>query len=294
MIKKYLGLTLICLVLLTAFTTVPPQEQKANSVSVKRFSEGYTLSINATNLPLEKLLEKLINKYPLRVITYREGIIFQPITIKFKDVPLEQGIKLLLKECGIKNYFIQYRHDEKNRAYIAALTLLGNGTKAVGKTITEGAIKTKEEKESITSFVESLSSDNEFAEKIAALKKRYEWADGETEELAGYLLGLMPEPARGPGMEALMNELDWRVPAGGNDAVDEEIFFQALENTVPSHLVPVMMDSIKQYSQCYKAGTLHETDEQPPNELYQEVMTKRLSNRNNDLKGGSSYDDEDH
>ena len=62
----------------------------------------------------------------------------------------------------------------------------------------------------------------------------------------------MPEPARGPGVEALMKELDRRIATEGNDTVDEKIFFQALEDTAPSHLAPVMMESIKHYSQGYK------------------------------------------
>ena len=285
MIKKHSVLTLICMVLLTAFTNAQTQEKRANAVSVKRSSDGYRLSINANNLPLEKLLEKLTSQFPLRVIRYGVDI-SQPVTTNFKDLPLEQGIKQLLKESGINNHCIQYTNDEKSRAPITVLTLLGNGTKTGGKTITEKTIKNSKEQESITSSAkESYYPENEFAEKITALKERYEWADEETEELAGYLLELMPEPARGPGMEALMNELDGRIKDEGNNPVDEKIFFQALENTVPSHLAPVMMDSIKQYSQRYKAGTLHETDERLSNQLYQEVMTKRLSNRNNNLKG---------
>jgi hypothetical protein len=146
-------------------------------------------------------------------------------------------------------------------------------------------------KESMPSFaMKSYSPEDEFAEKITALKERYEWADEETKELAGFLLELMPEPARDRGVEALMNELDEKIEVEGNDKVDEEIFFQALEHTVPSHLAPAMMDSIKQYSQRYKAGTRYKTDERLSNQIYQEVMTKRLSNRNNNLKGGSSYD----
>ena len=290
--KKYSVLTLICLVLLTAFTNVQKQEKRGNIISVKRSSNGYTLSIDVNNLPLEKLLEKLTSQFPLRVTTYGVDI-SQPITINFKEVPLEQGIKQLLKVSGINNHFLQYRNDEKSRANITALTLLGNSTKSDRKTITEETTEKSKERESLTlSTRESDSPENQFTEKITALKKRYEWADKETEELAGYLLELMPEPVRNPGMEVLMNELNLRIAAEGNDAVDEEIFFQALENTVPSHLAPVMMDSIKQYNQRYKTGSLLETDEQSPNELYQEVMSKRLFNRNNNLQGGGSYDNE--
>jgi len=289
MIKKYSALMPIYLVILTAFTNLQTQEKKGNLISVKRSSNGYSLSIDAHNLPLEKLLEKLTNQFPLRVITYGADI-SQPLTISFKEVPLKRGIKRLLKESGINNHFIQYRNDEKKGAPITVLTLLGNGTNPDGKTI-----KKSKNRESITSSTkESDSPEDKFAEKITAFKKRYEWADEEIEKLAGYLLELMPEPARDPGMEVLMNELDWRITAEGNNAVDEEIFFQALENTVPFHLAPVMMNTIKQYSQGYKAETLHETDEQSPNHLYQEVMSKRLPNKKSNLKGGSSNDRENH
>ena len=290
MIKKYSSLMLICLGLLTAFTNVQTQEKRANSVSVKKSSNGYRLSINANNLPLEKLLDKFTSQFPLRVITYGVDI-SQPLTINFKDLPLERGIKLLLKESGINNHFIQYQNDEKSRAHITVLTLLGNGTKTCGKTIIEEPTKKSKEQENCTSTtMKSHSPEDEFAEKITFFKKRYEWADEETGEMAEYLLELMPESVRNPGLDALMDGLDRTIAVGGKNAVDENDFFQALENTVPSYLAPVMMDSIKQYSQRYKTETLRETDKRAPNEIYRGIMRKSLSNGNNNLIGDSSYD----
>ena len=102
-------------------------------------------------------------------------------------------------------------------------------------------------------------------------------ADEETEELAGHLLELMPEPARGSGVEELMKALDRKIATEANDTVDEKIFFQALEDTAPSHLAPVMMDSIKHYAQGYREGATHEKLEQSPNQLYQEVMSQKSS-----------------
>jgi GTPase Era involved in 16S rRNA processing len=96
----------------------------------------------------------------------------------------------------------------------------------------------------------------------------------------------MPEPARGQGVKALMKELDRRIAAEGNNTVDEMIFFQALEGTAPSHLAPVMMESIKHYTRGYKEGA---TYEQSPNELYQEVMREK-SLQGDILKGGNYYD----
>ena len=295
MVKILISLALIHIVLYSVFTNLHAHETKTHPVSVIRSPDGYTLSIKAINVPLGKLLEELIKQCPMRVITYEEAIVSQPITINFKDVPLEQGIKRLLKISGIKNYLIQYRNDEENRSLIAQLTLLCNGNKAGETEITMNSIKRGKEKDDITPLTtETLSSEDEFAEKVAAVKERYEWFDEETKELAGYLLELMPEPARGPGMEKLMQELDRKIADEGNHTVDETIFFQALEETAPSHLAPVMMRSVKHYRQRYKTGDTHEIYEESPNEFYQEFMSKRVSKRDRNQKGGSNYGHENH
>ena len=279
MIQKLVCLKIICMLIYTVPTNVHAQEKRAHPVSAKETPDGYTLSINSDNFPLETLLKELTNQCQLRVITYEEAMVSQPITISFKDMPLEQGIKRLLKASGINNYFIQYRNDQKGRSRMAILTLLGKGTKAGGVAITDDFIRRDKEKEVITPLTEPLSPEDKFTEKAASLKERYEWADEGTEALAGYLLEIMPEAARGPGMEALMKALDRRIVIEGNDIVDEIIFFQALEDTAPSHLVPAMMESIKHYSQQYKTGTTNETFEQSPNDLYQEIMNKRHSKK---------------
>ena len=277
MIQKLFCLKIICILLSTTFSIAHAQNERAHSVSAKITSEGNTLSINSYNLPLGRLLQALSEQCQLRVITYEEAMASQPVTISFKDVPLDQGIKRLLKAAGINNYFIQYRNDEKNRSSMAALTLLGKGTKESGAAIIEDFIKRDKEKEGIKPLTGPLFPEDAFAEKVTALKERYEWADEETEDLAGHLLELMPDPARETGVEALMKELDRKIITEGNDTVDENIFFQALEDTAPSHLAPVMMDSIKRYSQQYKAGTTDKTFEQSPDELSQEVMSKSSS-----------------
>jgi hypothetical protein len=277
MIQKLFCLKIICILLSATITTTHAQNEPAHSVSAKITPEGYTLSINSHNLPLGRLLQALSEQCQLRVITHEEAMTSQPVTISFKDVPLDQGIKRLLKAAGINNYFIQYRNDEKNRSSMAAVTLLGKGTKESGAAILEDFTKRDKEKEGIRPLTGPLSPEDEFAEKVTALKERYEWADEETKELAGHLLELMPQPARGSGVEELMKALDRKIATEVNDTVDEKIFFQALEDTAPSHLAPVMMDSIKHYTQGFREGATYEKLEQSPNELYQEVMSKKSS-----------------
>jgi len=76
--------------------------------------------------------------------------------------------------------------------------------------------------------------------------------------------------------------------------VDEEIFFQALENTVPAHLAPIMMDAIEPYSRHFKTGLSLRTDKHSPNQLYRDVMSKRLCNSNNNLTGDNRSYYENH
>ena len=284
--KFIISFTLIYIVFYPIFSNVHSQEKRTHPVSAKRTPDGYTLSINSDNLPLEAVLNELINQCQLKIITYEEAMFSQPITISFKDMPLEQGIKRLLKASGINNYFIQYRNDQNGRSRMAALTLLGKSTQAGGGAITDDFIRRDNEKDGINPLTEPLSPEDKFTEKAAGLKERYEWADEGTEALAGYLLEIMPEAARDPGMEALMKALDRRIVIEGNDIVDETIFFQALEDTAPSHLAPAMMESIKHYSQQYKTGATNETFEQSPDDLYQEIISKRHSKRNITLKRG--------
>ena len=82
---------------------------------------------------------------------------------------------------------------------MAVLTLLGKGTKAGGVAIIEDFIKRDKEKEGIRPLTEPLSPEDEFAEKVTALKERYEWADEETEELAGHLLETYARTCQGSG-----------------------------------------------------------------------------------------------
>ncbi len=277
MIKNLKSLALICILLSATITTTHAQNERAHPVSAKKSSEGYTISINSHNLPLGKLLQALSEQCQLRVITYEEAVVSQPTTISFKDVPLVQGIKRLLKAAGINNYFMQYRNEAKSKSSMATVTLLGKGPKVSGAAIIEDFIKRDKEKEGIRPLTGPLSPEDEFAEKVTALKERYEWADEKTKGLAGHLLELMPEPARPSGVEELMKALDRKIATEANDRVDEKIFFQALEDTAPSHLAPVMMDSIKHYTQGYREGATYEKSEQSPNQLYQEVMSQRSS-----------------
>ncbi len=284
--KLIISFTLIYIVFYPIFSNVHAQEKREHPVSVICSPHGYSLSIYSDNLPLRMLLEEISKRCQLRIIIYGEAILAQLITARFNDLSLDHGIKRLLKASGINNYFIQYRNDQKGRSHVAALTLLGKDTKAGEVAITDDFIRRDKEKEGISLRRKPLSPDNQFTEKTAALKERYEWADEETEALAGYLLEIMPEAVRGPGMEALMKALDRRIALEGNDIVDETIFFQALEGSAPSHLAPAMMESIKHYSQQYKTGTTNEPFEQSPDDLYQEIMSKRNSKQKYHLKGG--------
>ena len=85
----------------------------------------------------------------------------------------------------------------------------------------------------------------------------------------------MPDSVKGPGINTLREELDRKIRSGENDTVDEEIFFQSIEQIVPSNVAPIMMKSIKNYSSRYKNGMDNTSFEPAPDTLNHDFMKKK-------------------
>ena len=95
----------------------------------------------------------------------------------------------------------------------------------------------------------------------------------ETRDLADYLLTVMPDPAKGSGLDELIKALDRRMKEGDEDTVDEELLYQAIGDTVPPHIETFMIESIKNHSQQYRSGEATDSSEKSPNQLYRDFMS---------------------
>jgi hypothetical protein len=278
MAKNVLSLTLISL-LFCSVSVWAARGKAEDVVFVNKSLDAYTLSINASNVILEKILEELVEKCTIRVVVYEKAIMYHPISVSFKDLGIEQGITKVIKAAGIKNHLIRYRNNGENRSEVAELVLLGSSGKAEEIAFTKGPMKIKTGKEGTTHVYGDVPSEDTFLEKIESFKARYEWEDAETRELAGYLLNVTPNPAKDPGLDELIKALDRRIKEGDEDTVDEELFYQAIGDTVPPHIAPFMMEHLKDYGQQYKGGEETDSSERSSNQLYRDFISTNRSKR---------------
>ena len=207
MAKNILGLT-ITLSLLYIVSVWAGEAKIEAVVSVTECSGGYTLSINANNVPLGKILEELAEKCTITVVIYEKAMLSRPISVSFQEVSIEEGIKKVVRAAGITNHLITYRNNGNNVSEVSELALLGSSEKAEGMALTTETREIETGKEDTTPVDGDVPSEDTVREKIESFKARYEWEDGETRELADYLLTVMPDPAKGSGLDELTKALD--------------------------------------------------------------------------------------
>jgi len=281
MVKNILGLT-ITLSLLSIVSVWAREAKTEAIVSVTKFSGASTLSINATNVALEKILKELSEKCAIKVVIYEKAILSRFITMSFKDVSIEQGIKKILQAGGITNHFITYRNYGKNRSEVSELALLGNSGKTEGITFTTESMDIEMGKERVPYVYGDVPSEDALQRKVEDFTARYEWEDAETRELADYLLTIMPDPAKRSGLDELIQSLDKRMKEGDENTVDEELFYEAIGDTLPPHIEPFMMETIKSYSLKHKSEKETDSPERFPNQLYRDFMSDNRSKRGDD------------
>jgi hypothetical protein len=272
MMKNILGLT-ITLSLLYIVSVWAREAQTEAIVSVTECPGGSTLSINANNVILEKIIKELAEKCTITVVIYEKSILSRPIRLSFKELSIERGIKKVIQAAGITNHLITYRSNDQNRSEVSEVTLLGNSGNAEGIAFPKETIAREGGKEGTTYVYANVPSEDALRGKLEAFKARYEWEDAETRELADYLLTVMPVPAKGPGLDELIKALDRRMKEGDEDTVDEELLYQAIGDTVPPDIEDFMMESIKNHSQHYRSGEETDSSEKSPDHLYRDFMS---------------------
>jgi len=228
---------------------------------------------------LAKILEELAEQYTITVVIYKKAIVSRPISVSFQDVSIAEGVKKVVKAAGITNYLITYRNNGKYGSEVSELALLGRSEKEGSIALTTEPMEIETGKEDTIPVYDTVPPEDTLREKIDSFKARYEWEDTETRELADYLLTVMPDPAKGSGLDELTKALDKRMEEGNEDTVDEELFYQAIGDTVSPHIEPFMMEHIRNYSKKHKGWKETEIPEGVPNQLYREFMSTNRSKR---------------
>lgn len=247
------------------------EKKKDAVVFVKKDPGGYSLSVNAHNVMLEEIIKELTEKCNIRVVVYEKAIISLPVSVSFKELRLEEGIKRVVKAAGVKSHLITYREGKVKGPEIVEISLLGSGKKGKGLTFSRESVKPEKKVKAET------PSQGEFSDKVELFKARYQWEDTDTQELAGHILEMMPDAAKEPGLEELARGLDRIV--GEGEEVDEKTLYQAIESSVPPNVAPVMMKAIKESAEQYKSGDGGKSSNKSSNKLYQSFMDRNRKNR---------------
>ena len=124
--------TLFCLVIISAFSAlissaeVPVEDYSEETVS---FENGL-LSINVKDMRPEDLMKEISEKCKIELVILGEVFSEFPVSISFKDVPVQEGIKRVLRRSGITKHLMHFAAGD-NGTKIIRLDLIGD--KSAGK-----------------------------------------------------------------------------------------------------------------------------------------------------------------
>jgi len=104
-----------------------------------RFENGL-LSINIRDIRSEDLMKEVGEKCNIEIVVLGEVFSEIPVSSRFKDVPVDAGIKRLLRCSGITNYLMHF-DDADNSSKIVRLDLIGK--KGGEKYLTDRSVEKK-------------------------------------------------------------------------------------------------------------------------------------------------------
>jgi len=127
--------TLFCLVIISAlsvlisFAEVPaenPVEVPAEDYSEETVSfENGLLSINVKDMRPEDLMKEISEKCKIELVILGEVFSEFPVSIRFKDVPVHEGIKRVLRRSDITKHLMYFAAGD-NGTKILRLDLVGD------------------------------------------------------------------------------------------------------------------------------------------------------------------------
>ena len=99
----------------------PVEVYSAETVSV----ENGLLSINAKNMRPEDLIKEVSEKCKIELVVLGEVFPDSPVSMSFKDIPVHEGIKRVLRRAGITKHLMHFKAGD-NKRKIVRLDLIGD------------------------------------------------------------------------------------------------------------------------------------------------------------------------
>lgn len=234
-----------------------PAAHTHRTVTVEETPRGHMLSVNAIAVPLENLLRDLGDQCRINITCRGRCCLSQPVSLYFHDLTLEQAIKKLIRAAGIHNYLIRYGDGGSGRQSITEVVVFGNRTMAGAALNQPGTLPDGREHVLSADRTPPVAPADAYSKKIASFKDRYRWEDEKTRDWAVHLIEAMPDEVKDFGLDHIMQELDHVNESEGTAAVNPELFYRAIEASVPPGAAPAMMRQIGRLSKQYhesKAG----------------------------------------
>jgi hypothetical protein len=206
------------------------------------------LSVSTSGAEPDLLLEEIAAQAQIELITYGEIYTKEQITVKFDGLPLEEGVRRILKIAGIGNYVMQYRGGK-----ITEISFLGQKQKrkrpGTKKASISYRIQEREEKrgdakpgEDADSSTREGSGDEAFDQRMSELEGSFSWSSPDMLLLIREGLEVFPDAARGEAVDTLKDTLEKYREEAGTQVVDQAMVERALFEMLPKN--PALLEAL--------------------------------------------------
>jgi hypothetical protein len=193
------------------------------------------LSVSTSGAEPDLLLEEIAAQAQIELITYGEIYTKEQITVKFDGLPLEEGVRRILKIAGIGNYVMQYRGGK-----ITEISFLGQKQKRKRPGTKKASISYRiQERDSST---RKGSGDEAFDQRMSELEGSFSWSSPDMLLLIREGLEVFPDAARGEAVDTLKDTLEKYREEAGTQVVDQAMVERALFEMLPKN--PALLEAL--------------------------------------------------
>lgn len=275
--KQMLKRALCLLIIAFSLPALPADARTARTapaVLLKKVPRGYVLSVDVRDEPLEKLLRTVCTQCGIHIALRGENHRLNSVSIHFKDLPLEQAIRKLIKASGINNYLIRCSGTDNSPQSITEVMIFGNGTMTGAAFSDAETVPGEKPYEMSEDLKPTAAAPDKYSQKIASFKDRYLWEDEETSTWAIYLLEAMPEEAKDFGLDGIIKELDKNSGPERTVPLNAALFYRAIEAAAPPDIVPVMMHQVRRLSEHYHNSRAQEKADMSRDEFQHNLVSE--------------------
>jgi hypothetical protein len=154
------------------------------------YQKGF-LSVDAQKIKPEAIFTALGRQCAIEVVTHGDVFPNEEVTISFENLPVKDGVKKLVKACGLKNYLIDFQGESVENKKLAKLELFIGG--AGTKVLTKGAEPQKQPERTLVEQEKSASQQMKDLRESGQMKDKKSFAEGADVKWDGSALLDFPE-----------------------------------------------------------------------------------------------------